>query len=102
MTVSNYVAIWLFQVFHTQMMQLLSWVPCKSCNLPGIHWKPVVDGTLLLCKGTCSECGASNQWQSQPRIGKIAAGNVMLSASILFSGATAGKTLRILNHLGKN
>ena len=36
---------------------------------------------------------------SQPSIRDIPAGNILLSAAILFSGATPGKVLRLLNHM---
>jgi len=36
---------------------------------------------------------------SQPSIRDIPAGNILLSAAILFSGATPGKVLRMLNHM---
>ena len=39
------------------------------------------------------------QWTSQPRIRDTPAGNVLLLAGILFSGATQGKVLRMLSHL---
>ena len=36
---------------------------------------------------------------SQPSVRNIPAGNILLSAAILFSGATPGKVLRLLNHM---
>ncbi|ELT92690.1 hypothetical protein CAPTEDRAFT_143227, partial [Capitella teleta] len=43
----------------------------------------------------CKDCGASSSWASQPLSGRTAAGNILLSASILFA-----KIFRVLRHLG--
>ena len=54
---------------------------------------------IYLCKQLCSHCGHKRIWMSQPMIKDTLAGNVMLSAAILFSGSTPGKILRILNEM---
>ena len=38
-------------------------------------------------------------WASQPRIKDTPAGNILLSAAILYSGETATKVLRVLSHM---
>ena len=44
----------------------------------------------------CSHCEYQRQWTSQPQIKDTPAGNILLSAAILFSGATPGKVSRML------
>ena len=58
-----------------------------------------VQGTFIAVRHYCSHCEYQRQWTSQPRIRDTPAGNVLLSAAILFSGATPGKVLRMLSHL---
>ena len=38
-------------------------------------------------------------WTGQPRIKDTPAGNILLSASILYSGATPAKVLRMMSHM---
>ena len=58
-------------------------------------------GTSISVKQNCSSCTFSRTWCSQPLIGNkgTPAGNLMLSASILFSGATPSKVLRVFKFL---
>ena len=56
-------------------------------------------GTFIAIKQHCSHCEHRRLWTSQPRIKDTPAGNILLSAAILFSGATPGKILRVLNHM---
>ena len=52
-------------------------------------------GTFISVKQHCSHCEHKRLWSSQPRI----KGNILLSAAILFSGATLRKILRVLSHM---
>ena len=56
-------------------------------------------GTFIAVQQLCSQCGHKRVWTSQPRIKNTPAGNILLSASILYSGATPGKVLRLLSHM---
>uniref|UniRef100_A0A3Q2QXR2 THAP-type domain-containing protein n=1 Tax=Fundulus heteroclitus TaxID=8078 RepID=A0A3Q2QXR2_FUNHE len=44
-------------------------------------------------------CQYKRVWQSQPDVGNTKAGNISLSASILFAGLSPAKALRMLNHM---
>lgn len=57
-------------------------------------------GTMVKIVAECQFCGFSWQWCSQPYLGSIPAGNLGLSAGILFSGALAAKVLRVLQCMG--
>ena len=50
-------------------------------------------------KQTCPHCCDSTSWESQPRVKNIPVGNLLLSAGILFAGASPTKVLRVLNHV---
>ena len=56
-------------------------------------------GTFIAVEQLCSHCGNKRIWTSQPSIRDTPAGNILLSASILYSGATPGKVLRLMNHM---
>ena len=56
-------------------------------------------GTFIAVKQHCSHCEHQKLWASQPYIKDTPAGNILLSAAILFSGATPAKILRVLNHM---
>ena len=55
---------------------------------------------MLILVASCRQCHWTWLWTSQSYYLEMPAGNVLLSASILFAGATATKFLRVLKHLG--
>ena len=56
-------------------------------------------GSLVCVKQECSHCGHVWTWKSQPLVKDTPAGNILLSASILFSGSSPAKVLCMLKHL---
>ena len=56
-----------------------------------------VQGTFITVRQHCSHCEDQGQLTSQPQIKDTPAGNVLLSAAILFSGATPGKVIRMFS-----
>ncbi|XP_065892097.1 THAP domain-containing protein 10-like [Dysidea avara] len=84
-------------VFRSSLLELFT--HCPSCHslCPGITTKP--QGTFVTVKQACSHCGYQRSWSSQPHIKDTPAGNIMLSAAILYSGGTAGKFFRALSHM---
>ena len=72
---------------------------CRSCNQ---HCKGEVAnqmGTFISIKQECHHCGHTWKWNSQPFINDVPAGNILLSAAILFSGSTPTKSLHLLKCL---
>ena len=71
-------------IFRSALMQLFTrYVLCHhSC--PGAIAKPI--GAFVTVKQVCSHCGYQ---RAQPRIKDTPAGNLLLSAAILYSGKTA-------------
>ena len=55
---------------------------------------------MIVLEGVCRRCKWSYCWQSQPLIGSVPAGNLCLSAGILYSGSTPTKFLRALRFMG--
>ena len=50
-------------------------------------------------KVQCTSCEHKWSWDSQPYINSIPAGNLLMSASILFSGALPSKSLRVFQFM---
>ncbi|XP_065882366.1 uncharacterized protein [Dysidea avara] len=84
-------------VFKSSLLELFT--SCTSCHniCNGTISQP--KGTFICVKQLCFHCGHKRIWMSQPMIKDTPAGNVMLSAAILFSGSTPGKILRLMNEM---
>lgn len=67
---------------------------CKNCkgNTEVVF---STTGTMLQVKVYCAFCESEYTWNSQPFINGIPKGNVLMSASILFSGSLLSKVLRL-------
>ena len=87
-----------FLVFFSALMELLA--SCSRCLAPCTLSTTVI-GTFLSVKQLCTSCGHLRTWNSQPCIGKgaLPAGNLLLSASILYAGASPTQVLRVLEFL---
>lgn len=87
-------------IFWTSLLQLISMCCCFECGSRALQTSTIEIGTMLIITFTCNDCGKRHQWHSQSYIGNLPAGNILLSAATLFAGATIGKVLRVLSHLG--
>jgi len=56
-------------------------------------------GTKITVSQKCYSCTFTTSWDSQPSVGGIPDGNIMLSSSILFGGGSPTKVLKILKHM---
>ncbi|KAF3847117.1 hypothetical protein F7725_020145 [Dissostichus mawsoni] len=84
----------IYLIYWNCLLGLFAWCSCPSCGSKQIVSRRHEIGTLLIVTIICQDCGRRSPWHSQPYLGSFAAGNIMLSASILFAGATATKVLR--------
>uniref|UniRef100_A0A1X7VAJ4 THAP-type domain-containing protein n=2 Tax=Amphimedon queenslandica TaxID=400682 RepID=A0A1X7VAJ4_AMPQE len=71
---------------------------CHHCHFPCTNTRKYICGTFICITQNCNICEAVNTWESQPLMKGIPAGNILLSASILFSGSLPEQALRMLNH----
>ena len=83
-----------FIVFLSCLLQLFQF--CPLCTEPTTADVSSVCGTLIHVTQTCLTCSYARVWRSQPYIKKIPAGNLLLSAVILYSGSMISQTLRML------
>ena len=61
--------------------------------------KQKVMGSSLQITQRCKRCSRKCTWDSQPWIGNIPAGNIMMSAAILCTGCLPSKSLRMFDFL---
>ena len=80
-------------------MLILLFAVCKHCGCRAVKVQKVVVGCFLRIKQICMSCGEKYEWDSQPMIRKIPAGNIRLSAAILYAGAMPTKVIRVLTFL---
>ena len=81
-------------VFKSSLLELF-----KQCHNECIGKIAYQKGTFIAVNQLCSHCGHKRTWTSQPHIKDTPAGNILLSAAILFSGATSGKIFHLLHHM---
>ena len=80
-------------VFESCLLSLFA--ACPICDQQA-KVKTRTTGTFLCVTQSCGDCDYQRIWESQPIINNVPAGNLLLSASILFAGAQPTKTLRVL------
>lgn len=83
-----------FVVFKSCLLMLFS--VCLQCTGVSSAAIKTTVGTLISIVQKCKTCGWKRTWNSQPYIKGVPAGNLFLSSSILFAGASATKVLRVL------
>ena len=83
----------LFLVFESALLSLFR--DCPTCGMR-VTLSTSLQGTLLVVKATCQD-DHTFTWHSQPLVGKAAAGNLLLSAAIVFSGSTYTTFANIAN-----
>ena len=84
-------------VFESALLLLFS--VCRNCLSKSVEVTRTTQGSLLRIKQTCTRCHYKWEWDSQPMCGNIPAGNISLSAAILYVGALPKKALRIFRFL---
>jgi len=72
---------------------------CALCHSSCAGIKAKSKGTYVTMKHLCSRCGYQRVWASQSHIKDTPAGNIVLSAAVLYSGERATKFLRVLSHV---
>ena len=78
---------------------LLLFTLCIACKKATTIIEKSVFGTFLSLKQFCKNCKHKHIWQSQPHIGSIPAGNILMSAAVLYTGSLPAKALRIFKFL---
>ena len=77
--------------FEDSLMELFVRLRCPQCDSPvdpDDIKKDDSDGTLLRCSIYCTGGHLVDRWSSQPILGKMPAGNLLMCAAILYCGQT--------------
>ena len=80
-------------------MLMLLFAVCRHCGCKAVEVQKVIIGSFLRIKQSCLSCSQKCVWDSQPMIKKIPAGNIRLSAAILYAGAMPTKVIRVFTFL---
>lgn len=94
---------------HT-LLEQLKYVVFKSCLWQLFETCPVclaactvkvqyMKGSMMVVRQQCPRCDYERTWSSQPMVGNMPAGNILLSGAILFCGASYTKVLSVLNSM---
>lgn len=86
-----------FLVFESALMLLFT--ICSYCRSRCTRVSKTMIGSFLRITQSCSRCGYKFIWESQPYVGSTPAGNILLSAAILYSGLIPSKALRVFRTL---
>jgi len=86
-----------FIVYKKNLEDLMS--DCQKCGKNCLLEDRIV-GTCVHYRISCCGCGYVKEWSSQPYSGCMPVGNLVLSAGIMFSGASALQSLRLLDFAG--
>ena len=87
-------------IFFSALLRLLSWCCCPDCGHKELKISTSEIGTMVIISLICTACNKTTPWHSQPYLGNIPAGNILLSAATLFAGATVSKVFRVLSNMG--
>ena len=86
-----------YLVFESALLLLFS--ICFMCRSTYTSIEKVTIGSFLCIKQICSHCNNIYIWESQPYVGKIPAGNILISAAILYTGSLPAKAIRVFHSL---
>ena len=86
-----------YLVFESALLLLFS--ICFMCRSTYISIEKFTRGSFLCVKQICNNCNNKYVWESQPYVGKVPAGNIRISAAILYTGSLPAKALRIFSSL---
>lgn len=79
-----------YLVFEHCLLGLFKKCQKTGCAAEVKELKKTISGSRLIVKTKCAR-GCSYVWSSQPTLNKMGAGNLLLSAAVLFSGSTYTK-----------
>ena len=80
-----------YLVFESAIDTLVNMITCNLCGCPvdpNDTIKDLTGGTVLTLKVFCTSGHLITKWSSQPFVGKMPVGNLLVSAATLFSGQT--------------
>ncbi|XP_078604037.1 uncharacterized protein LOC144877851 [Branchiostoma floridae x Branchiostoma japonicum] len=87
------------QFYIVHRSKLLERFQTCECGQPLAVWNMKSTGSMLAIEYECSSCSNRGTWHSQPKIGSMAAGNLLIPAAILFTGGTYKKFADICDTL---
>ena len=83
-----------YLVFEKNLLELFK--TCQKCSNETQGQIVYTNGSMVKVRQKCRACLFDWSWFSQPFVGNKPAGNLMISAGILFTGMIPRKTLRMM------
>ena len=80
-----------YLIFESALLTLFS--ICFMCRSTYTSIEKVTIGSFLRIKQICRQCSNKYVWESQPYVGKIPIGNILISAAIIYMGSFPAKAL---------
>ncbi|XP_018103459.1 ankyrin repeat domain 49 S homeolog isoform X1 [Xenopus laevis] len=101
----NYIADRKFIIFESCLDKLLRLIPCQhneseKCEAPIAEIQKHIDGSMVKIQLLCHNNHKSLNWNSQPMTSDIAAGNILMSSSIILSGSSFQKVKEMYDLFG--
>ena len=85
-----------FIVYKSQLWLLFDTCPiCSSATEVDTR----IIGTFLRVSQNCAHCNYFREWDSQPFINSLPAGNILLSAAVFFTGSSFAKIERVFSSM---
>ena len=81
----------IYLIFESCLLMLFT--ICFMCRSTYTSIEKVTIGSFLRIKQICHHCSNKYAWESQPYVGKVPAGNILISAAILYTGLLPAKAL---------
>ena len=87
-------------VFLSQLMHLFKF--CHACKADNPEVQKYEIGSMVAIKTICHACKQEMKWQSQPFLpgGSTPAGNLLIGFSILMTGGSPSRVIRMFEHIG--
>ena len=85
-----------FIVFENELLKLFKF--CQQCGSPTDTTTMIQHGSMVTVKTSCMS-GHTVTWKSQPQVKGTAAGNLLITAAIVFSGNTYKHAADFAKHL---
>ena len=86
-----------YLIFESALLMLFS--ICFMCKSTYTSIEKITIGSFLRIKQICHHYSNKYVWESQPYVGKIPVGNIMISAAIFYTGSLPAKALRVFRSL---
>lgn len=88
---------YLFRMSYVHLIQILWYL--KNWDQMAKGWTGKCMKSMCVYFQKCAKCKNEYKWDSQPYVRRMAVGNLLVSAAILFSGCVISKAMRMFSYI---